>query len=196
MKIKYKQLHPRCFMQIKIPLDFIEHPPSADKLIRKTLAFIRESELPNILVDGNMVLLDGYCSYLIAKQVGVKFVKIMQVKGGEVMAEYIEREATVRTVIDAIVEVLDLHNTVVLIKMANKLRSQPTADVVEVKHGEWIVLAEFADKSICTECSICGEEYTYKKGRIGNFVHNCYAKYNYCPNCGAKMDLKEGATNA
>ena len=24
---------------------------------------------------------DGYCSYLIAQQVGVKFVKIMQVKG-------------------------------------------------------------------------------------------------------------------
>lgn len=63
----------------------------------------------------------------------------------------------------------------------------------ERKHGKWIVLAEFADKSICTECSICGEEYTYKKGRIGNFVHNCYAKYNYCPNCGAKMDLKAGA---
>ena len=70
-----------------------------------------------------------------------------------------------------------------------------SADVVEVKHGKWIVLAEFADKSICTECSICGEEYTYKKGRIGKFVHNCYAKYNYCPNCGAKMDLKEGVNN-
>lgn len=67
------------------------------------------------------------------------------------------------------------------------------ADVVEAKHGEWIVLAKFADKSICTECSVCGEEYTYKMGRIGDFVHSCYAKYNYCPNCGAKMDLKEGA---
>ena len=65
----------------KIPLDFIEHPPRPEKLIRKTIAFNRESELPDILVDGNMVLLDGYCSYLIAKQVGAQFVKIMQVKG-------------------------------------------------------------------------------------------------------------------
>lgn len=45
------------------------------------LRFSRESELENIIVDENMNLLDGYCSYLIAQQVGVQFVKIMQVRG-------------------------------------------------------------------------------------------------------------------
>ena len=81
MKIKYRRLHSSNFNRIKIPEDFINNPPSPEKLIHKTLVFSRESELPNILVDGNMVLLDGYCSYLIAQQVGVNFVKIMQVKG-------------------------------------------------------------------------------------------------------------------
>lgn len=81
MKIKYRKLHNSNFNKIKIPLGFIDNPPSPEKLIHKTLVFSRESELPNILVDGDMVLLDGYCSYLIAQQVGVEFVKIMQVKG-------------------------------------------------------------------------------------------------------------------
>lgn len=55
------------------------------------------------------------------------------------------------------------------------------------KDGKWIVLAEFSDRSICTECPICGEEYTYKKGQIGEHVKTFYAEYNFCPNCGAHM---------
>ena len=49
------------------------------------------------------------------------------------------------------------------------LQQTPTADVAEVKHGEWIGL----------ECSKCGHFATYAND------------YNYCPNCGAKMDGKE-----
>jgi hypothetical protein len=45
------------------------------------LRFSRESELKDILVDENLYLIDGYCSYLIAKQVGAEFVKIIQVRG-------------------------------------------------------------------------------------------------------------------
>ena len=56
-----------------------------------------------------------------------------------------------------------------------------------VVHGHWVLLAEFFDGSICTECSVCGEEYTYKKGRL-ELIGFEYAKYNYCPNCGARMD--------
>ena len=46
----------------------------------------------------------------------------------------------------------------------------PTADVAEVKHGRWEVAGDMS----YVKCSHCG----------GLFV--CY--YNYCPNCGAKMD--------
>lgn len=48
------------------------------------------------------------------------------------MAKYIEQEETVRKVLSALVDVLDLHNTVKAIKIANKIREIPTADVVEV----------------------------------------------------------------
>lgn len=83
IKYKYKKLNPIYFSDIKIPLDFKKHPPRPEKLIDKMLTFQREGELTDILVDGNMVLLDGYCSYLIAQQVGTDFVKIMQVKVGK-----------------------------------------------------------------------------------------------------------------
>ena len=67
---------------------------------------------------------------------------------------------------------------------------QPTADVVEVKHGEWIkhspdtaTMNEFhklgigkgmSDLSIFWTCSCCDS--------WGSITQN------YCPNCGVKMD--------
>ena len=83
MKVRISKLYKGSFKQIKIPSIFIENPPKPEKIIHKMLKFSRESELDDILVDENMVLLDGYCSYLIAQQVGADFVKIKQVRGVE-----------------------------------------------------------------------------------------------------------------
>ena len=47
----------------------------------------------------------------------------------------------------------------------------PTADVEEVKHGEWI---EDGDYQVC---SVCGEEHHWDEYRA-----------TYCDACGAKMD--------
>ncbi len=61
----------------------------------------------------------------------------------------------------------------------------PTADVEEVKHGEWIVdkvhnirkvRSTNLAKQMCYKCSLCGR-------KSGNNRH-----LNYCPRCGAKMD--------
>ena len=56
----------------------------------------------------------------------------------------------------------------------------PTADVVEVKRGTWIDDWEMG----CSECSVCSDSYLWEdfKG---------VSEWNFCPNCGAKMD-KEG----
>jgi hypothetical protein len=81
MKIKMQKLGKGNFNEIKIPQRFLHNPPKPEKVIEKMLRFSRESELEDIIVDENMNLLDGYCSYLIAQQVGVQFVKIMQVRG-------------------------------------------------------------------------------------------------------------------
>lgn len=52
-----------------------------------------------------------------------------------------------------------------------KLEDMPDADVAQVRHGRWKRYGRNLG-----ECSNCGE--------IVNI------RYNYCPNCGAKMDLK------
>ena len=57
----------------------------------------------------------------------------------------------------------------------SRIKSQPAADVVEVGHGEWIY-GEFD----IPHCSECGVEV------MPNNISN------YCPNCGAKMDGKDG----
>ena len=48
------------------------------------------------------------------------------------MAEYIEREAAVRMAVEAATEIFDCHTTLPLLKVANKIKTIPTADVVEV----------------------------------------------------------------
>ncbi len=69
------------------------------------------------------------------------------------------------------------------------LEHAPTADVVSVIHGHWIDKGYYvttADGSIpVMTCSVCNAEIT-----IDNFYDD------YCPNCGAKMDGKDGEQNA
>ena len=50
------------------------------------------------------------------------------------------------------------------------LQGTPTADVAEVKHGEWIEI-DYGNTFICDQCNV-------------RFKNNL----NYCPNCGAKMN--------
>lgn len=57
------------------------------------------------------------------------------------------------------------------------IRTQPTADVVEVVHGEWVRHyydsgEPIDDKWYCSECHMC----------------NDHRRTWYCPSCGAKMD--------
>ena len=57
----------------------------------------------------------------------------------------------------------------------------PSADVVPVVHGKWIdedpAFAEYF-----ANCSVCGYEID---------VHNERGYFNFCPNCGAKMEDDE-----
>ncbi len=64
----------------------------------------------------------------------------------------------------------------------NLIDKTSTADVVEVKYGEWDDSGryKFADGSLAIRCTVCGCA-----------IHSDeYGKYhwNYCPVCGAKMD--------
>lgn len=69
------------------------------------------------------------------------------------------------------------------------LNEQPTADVVEVVHGEWI---EGFGSWATMNCSKCDWKVPYFSS-IGDIVseQKLYDSLHYCPNCGAKMDGKK-----
>lgn len=60
-----------------------------------------------------------------------------------------------------------------------RLKELPPADVVDVKHGEWI------------KATPCSQEYCNQCGLTPKTIFGILP--NYCPNCGAKMDKKVGA---
>ena len=57
------------------------------------------------------------------------------------------------------------------------IKNIPSADVVEVKHGEWLPNKYIYD---ALDCSICG-----------HFVYDDDIP-NFCPNCGADMRMDGG----
>ena len=100
------------------------------------------------------------------------------------MPKYIEREALLKAIDTSLHN--NPHEYWLVAKAHNQehqhllrmVLAQPTADVVEVKHGEWV---EYQTPNIicCSECD------------WGTGIDE--KSFKYCPNCGAKMDLKEGA---
>lgn len=61
----------------------------------------------------------------------------------------------------------------------SEIRKLPMADVAPVVHGKWIYKKEWG-RLITNECSICKQILTTQNGEL----------MNYCPHCGAKMDLE------
>lgn len=65
-----------------------------------------------------------------------------------------------------------------------------SADVQRIKHGKWEELTDYGgwgDTHYC--CSVCGEEWHLEDGTPQQ------NHMNFCPQCGARMDLKEGEKN-
>jgi hypothetical protein len=59
------------------------------------------------------------------------------------------------------------------------LSEQPTVDAVEVLHGQWVS----DEGDVLFHCSEC-------ETQISTSWDYDDLQWNYCPNCGAKMDLK------
>ena len=55
---------------------------------------------------------------------------------------------------------------------------EPTVDAEFVKHGRWITSPSNRDFAYCSECM---DMYVYTDRLADD-------NWNYCPNCGAKMD--------
>lgn len=105
--------------------------------------------------------------------------------------EYIEREKA----IDEIDKWLDSVGYVTVGKgltsygeLIGCLEDTPAADVVEVRHGEWVMRG---GRFRCSECD--GKALMQDVGGTGGFSHEFeQVKSDICPHCGAKMDGKDG----
>ena len=60
---------------------------------------------------------------------------------------------------------------------------QPTIDAEPVVHGEWVTTRTIIHDGEL-HCSLCRQEALAECGR------HTYIKSNYCPNCGAKMEVE------
>ena len=101
--------------------------------------------------------------------------------------EYIEREAFLQRLLNDCVARYPSSFYIGLRVAAEEIGKQPTADVVEVRHGEWEKdpIAIRDDGEIYDyRCSACTARA--HKGEYGNYDYIT----DYCPNCGAKMDGK------
>ena len=90
------------------------------------------------------------------------------------MAEYIDRNTAIAKV--TALEVIEPLSTMVDVKRL--LADIPAADVAPVRHGRWVSVPH----KLARVCSVCNRDEPYKFADIDADV------YDYCPNCGAKMD--------
>lgn len=72
------------------------------------------------------------------------------------------------------------------IEILTEIEYAPTADVAEVRHGEWIEWWDDNYLTFCHKCSECGRYPLTKEETMHDEVLS-----KYCPNCGAKMDKGE-----
>ena len=108
------------------------------------------------------------------------------------MSDYIEREALINRVTQMAIDYFKDHSIKGRIsgcatyEIGNEVQNMPTADVVEVRHGEWIKMSNNPDDGnyYCSECHNCIDIATGRETPIDR-------DFFYCPHCGAKMEKGE-----
>ena len=90
------------------------------------------------------------------------------------MAKYIDREAAVDAVTGIYYDTPEINLTAEKFEAA--INGIPAADVAPVRHGRWVEKEKYTF-GIMYDCSLC-------ENRILDNGH----PWNYCPNCGEKMD--------
>ena len=87
------------------------------------------------------------------------------------MAEYINREAAIRALLNDAPEQVSYSRE----DSADCIRYMDAADVAPVRHGRWMYGDYYDIGDVCSECDWDSQM--------------THPSYRYCPNCGAKMDL-------
>lgn len=104
------------------------------------------------------------------------------------MAEYIEKATLLnRVIIPSICSCVQGPTAERLKKFCiDTVNNVPAADVAPVVHGRWL---NFYNDFSCAECDRCGTTFEVTDSESNEGLWNAFKlSYNYCPNCGAKMD--------
>lgn len=102
------------------------------------------------------------------------------------MSDYIDRQA----VIDVLAEMQGLCTSKAALiqnsKIWQQIKDMPSAEVEPVKHGRWI------NDNHQRRCSICARPIIPINKIVihGEVIWENNSPVNYCPYCGAKMDLE------
>lgn len=91
------------------------------------------------------------------------------------MAEYITKEQ----VLEWVSSYSCTDDGIPYYRFVSNIHKMKAADVAQVVHGRWIMHAD--ELGLTCECSVCHIE-TMCDG-------------NYCPNCGARMNIQDGGDN-
>ena len=95
------------------------------------------------------------------------------------MAEYIDREAALKRFEEIKQSGISLKDAIYIDGVMAVIETLPAADVAPVVRGEWVDTPNGTE----TICSYCKADW--------NVFDNDTYRFNYCPNCGAKMEYEE-----
>ena len=98
------------------------------------------------------------------------------------MAEYIKKED-----VQNIIYAEDIDPDFPRMDISARVHDIPAEDVAPVVHGKWEAHEDNC-LSVNYCCSACGENF---HNAISYNINGVKFVYNYCPNCGAKMDKGE-----
>lgn len=107
---------------------------------------------------------------------------------------YIDREKLLEDISSAVVFTVRPDRPSAELRGANKIMDRimvaSVADVEEVRHGKRIESGNDYYGLYIVKCSLCREVWCFEVEDAVKLMN-----YNYCPNCGAKMDGKIGNEN-
>lgn len=111
------------------------------------------------------------------------------------MDDYIKREDAIEYLVDNMVwmdaDGIETSEEDKRDAIAELINGVPSADVAPVRHGRWIVGEQMPMHDIKGNLS-WGNWYTCNQCEFKTYaIERHITQYNYCPNCGAKMDEEE-----
>ena len=113
------------------------------------------------------------------------------------MSDLISREATIER-IEGMIPHLSGDKRISADVFIRFLKSRPAVDAEPVRHGGWKWFEEWLPSTTVhyAECDDCGWQCSECKNALRDMVGGYWdnpdekPKLNYCPNCGARMDME------